>query len=302
MIHTGPAGQHNEEQAYSGDKSRGYPGYWMHLLNADVIIDHSWSKHCYLLKMEGKLKAPILGVCHAPIDTMMTKPPPVEKPCITCISKDQAAHFTALFNRPARHCYNGVDLDFYRPLNVPRTDRFLFLARFSSIKGPDLAIEACLEAGVKLDMVGDTTITNEPQLVEHCRRLMAKGKLGQINIVGNQSRGSCVWWLSQAHCMLHPNQRFREPFGLAPVEAMACGTPVIAWDNGAMRETVGSDNGVGALVQSKEELVEQILAWKSPMDQSVRDRCREWASQFSIENMVSGYESAARLALDTGGW
>lgn len=309
VIHTGPAGRHSEEQAYGGDKGRNYPGYWMHLLQADCIISHDWEKRAILLKMEGRLKAPVLCVCHAPVDTMMKEPPPVDKPCIVCISQDQAAHFTALFNKPAKYCYNGIDLDVYKPLNIPRTDRFLFLARFSSIKGPDLAIEACLAADVGLDLVGDTTITGEPQLVDKCKQLAAKGKPGQINIIGNQPRGACVWWYSQAHCMLHPNQRFREPFGLAPVEAMACGTPCIAWDSGAMRETVGIDNGVGTLVTSMEELVQKIGEWKkddSPLKQAdmklVRTLCRERASQFSVQNMVTNIESLARTAVDTGGW
>lgn len=52
----------SEQQAYSG--------YWQRLDKYDVIIDHSWEKWSYILKMEGKLDKPILGVCHAPIHTM----------------------------------------------------------------------------------------------------------------------------------------------------------------------------------------------------------------------------------------
>jgi len=300
IIPTGPPGAWPEQIAYGGN-GKDWPGYWKHLLAFDAIIDHSWSKFSYILKMEGRLLAPVLGVCHAPINTMYQQLPPVPKPCMVCISQDQASHLQALFNTQARVAYNGVDIDTYAPIDIPRSDRFLFLARFSSIKGPDLAIEACKEAGVGLDLIGDTTITNEPELLAKCKA-MADGK--QIRIIGNQSRNACVWWYSQAHTLLHPNARFREPFGLAPVEAQLCGCPVIAWDNGAMRETIKHQE-TGWLVRSQVELVQaisQVAKTRGEATQVFRQKCREWAKQFSIEAMVQRYETLCREAIDTGGW
>lgn len=298
MIHTGPSGMHDEQQAYGGDPRRGWQGYWPALLQVDCVIDHSWLKNSLLLKAEGRLKAPCLSVCHAPVDTMFKQLPPVEKPCFVCISDDQKAHFEALWNRPARRVYNGVDADYYKPLGVPRSDRFLFLARFSSIKGPWETITACREAGVGLDMIGDTTITNEPDLARKCQEA-ADGE--RIKIVGNQTRGACVWWYSQAHVLVHPVRAFREPFGLAPVEAMLCGCPVIAWRNGAMPETI-KDGETGTLVKSEKELIEAIRSLSvNGVADDERKRCREWASQFSIQRMVNGYDELCREAVD-GGW
>lgn len=194
---------------------------------------------------------------------------------------------------------HNCDLDFYKPLGLPRSNRFLFLARFSSIKGPDLAIEACKKAGVGLDLVGDTKLTGE---AEYLQSILGQADGKQIRFVGPATRGECVHWFSQAHCLLHPNKTFREPFGLAPVEAMACGCPVIAWNYGAMRETIGKE--VGALVTSMEELVEQIKRTQamSVTDQTyVRQRCREWSSRFSVENMVQKVEELCQEAL-AGGW
>lgn len=298
VLSIGPPGSISEEEAYGGCKRPGLQrdGYWKALLGCDAVIDHSWQKWSYMLKREGKLKAPILGVCHAPINTMMASPPQVEKPCIVCISKDQADHFTALFNKPARYAYNGIDTNFYKPINLPRSDRFLFLARFSSIKGPDLAIEACLKAGVGLDLVGDTSITNEPELLAKCKA-MADGE--QIRIIGNQNRGSCVWWYSQAKALLHMNERFREPYGLAPVESLACECPVICFDNGAMRETV-LPSVSGFLVTSVSGCVDIL---KSDVLKTLdRKKCRESvATKFNVDTMVGRYESLCREAID-GGW
>lgn len=323
VIPTGPPGGWGEQQAYGGFKYKTgrkgkdaqgreveeeitVPPYWPELHKFDAIIDHSWNKWSYMLKAEGKLKAPVLGVCHAPVNTMYSSLPPVEKPCFVCISKDQAAHFEALFSpATAKVAYNGIDLDFYKPIEgVKRGGRFLFLARFSTIKGPDLAIQACRQAGVGLDLVGDTSITNEPEFLAECKRmcdgLSTSDNKTQILLRGPANRGECVWWFSQAHCLLHPNQRFREPFGLAPIEAMACGTPVICWDYGAMRETI-KQYETGWLVKTTDELMFHIRE-VAQHGTKLRDRCREWAGQFSVQNMIDRYESLCQEAIEGGGW
>lgn len=278
------------------DERNSYDRYWKLLPNFDVIIDNSWNKWTYILKQEGVLKAPVLGVLHAPVNTMYQSLPPVDKPCFVCISQDQANHFQALFSKDVRWAWNGADVNFYKHTGVPRTDRFLFLARFSSIKGADLAIQACREAGVGLDLVGDTSITNEPEYFENCKK-MCDGK--KIKIIGGVSRGETVHWFSQAHCMLHPNQRFREPLGLAPVEAQMSCCPVIAWDYGAMRETIAHGE-TGFLVNSVEEMIKLIKT--NAVDSIDRNRCRERAVElFSIEKMISRYEQLCIEAKD-GGW
>lgn len=312
MIFIGKAG--------SWDERRVFESYKGELHKFDVIVDHTWQKWSYTLKIDGNLKVPILGVCHAPINTMYQSLPAIDKPTFVCISKDQAAHFEALHGREARVCYNGVDLDYYKPLGIKRTDRFLFLARFSTIKGPDLAIDACIKADVGLDLVGDTSITQEPEFFEQCKK-KADGVSGipghtmaklfpseeawqkRIVIVGPAKRGECVYWYSQAHCLLHPNQRYREPFGLAPVEAMACSCPVIAWKYGALKETIGKE--VGWLVQTFDDLVHAIECVAHPLSatgEKQRQYTREWASQFSIQKMIERYHELCVEAEATGGW
>lgn len=289
IIPNGPAGTWDEKSAFGR--------YHEALKGFDVIIDHTWNKWSYVYKMQGGISCPVLGVCHAPINTMYQTLPNIEKPCFVCISKDQANHFEALFDRPAKVAYNGIDLSYYQPIaGLKRTNRYLFLARFSTIKGPHIAQEACRALGKELDLVGDTTITGEPSYFEYCKSL-ADGK--QIRIVGPATRGECVYWMSQAHAFLHSAKDYREPFGLAPVEANACGLPVIAWNRGALRETIVHGK-TGFIVNSVQEFHDVIKS--NAVDTIDRDECRENAKRFSIENMVNGYESLCFEALETGGW
>lgn len=282
-----PPGQWDEKSFYSK--------YWQELPKFDAIIDESWAKWSYTLKMEGKLKAPILGVCHAPVSTMFQTLPEVEHPCFVCISQDQAAHFQGLFSRSARVAYNGIDLDQYKPLGIPRSNRFLFLARFSSVKSPDVCQDACIAADVGLDLIGDTSITNEPDYFAKCQ---AKCDGKKIRMIGSQPRGGCVWWFSQARGLLHLTRNFREPFGLAPVESQACGAGVLAWDNGALRETV-KHGETGFLVNSLQGAIDVLKS--GAMDGLDREKCREWASQYSVQNMVNRYEALCLEAME-GGW
>ncbi len=205
---------------------------------------------------------------------------------------------------------HNCDLDYYKPCGVPRSGRFLFLARFSRIKGASLAIDACKKAGVGLDLVGDTSITNEPDYLEECRqkcdgRNGGTGLTYGIRMVGPAMRGECVRWFSQAHALVHANKLFREPLGLAPLESQACGTPVIAWDFGAMRETV-KHGETGLLVKSFDDLVIAVNILRDKSDHAMgvmRADCRAWVEAFfPLDRMISRCEELINEATQTGGW
>lgn len=282
-------------KAGTWDEKRAFQSYHSHLNQFDVIIDHTWMKYSYMPKIEGKIKTPILGILHAPVNTMYQSLPPVEKPCMVCISQDQANHFEAIFSRPVRWSYNGIDLNFYKNINLKKSDRYLFLARFSTIKGPHIAINSCKKNKCGLDLIGDTSITGEPEYLKNC--INAIQDAPYIKFVGPAKRGECVWWFSQAKALLHPNKLFREPFGLAPIEAMACGIPVVTWNYGAMRETV-IQNETGYLVTSEEEFDEIVK--ENRVDSIRPEACVQQAQKFSVENMVKNYEKLCQEAIESG--
>lgn len=292
---TPPNGVELHQTTLREPEGQAYSGYWNRLLEYDAIIDNSWEKWSYILKMEGRLKAPVLGVIHAPAHTMYGKAPPIATPCIVSISDDQGVAASECWGVSTRTAYNGIDLDFYRQTNADRLQTLLFLARISSIKGPHIAIDVATKCKMPLDVVGDDTLTQEPQyrlqVYERCK----------YNIVyhGGKPREQCVEFFNTRCCLLHMNLHFREPFGLAPVEAQACGMPVIAFDNGAMREVV-KHGETGYVIKSQRE-VEDLVKNKAWLDIDA-DKCRQWASQFSVQNMAKRYELLIQEAIETGGW
>ena len=276
---------------------KAYSGYWHKLPQFDVIIDHSWEKWSYILKMEGHLNQPILGVLHAPVNTMYSVAPPVPSPCFVCISKDQSEVCTTHLKCGSRVAYNGVDVNFYKNLKNNRSNRYLFLARISTIKGPHIAADVANKCRVGLDFVGDDRITGEPELLRIIKDTCVISP--NLRYIGHQERHECVHWFNSNKALLHPNLNFREPFGLAPVEAQLCGMPVIAWDNGAMRETV-KHGETGFLVTSQTEMEDLIRC--DAVSKIKSENCIEWARQFSYENMVNRYEELCIEAIDAGGW
>ena len=247
------------------------------------------------LKIEGRLTAPILGVVHAPVNTMYERPPPVLLPCIVAISHDQAAHVSELWGVPARTCHNGIDLSFYKSNGASRTERYLFLARISKIKGPHLAVDLARTLRFQLDLVGDDRITGEPDLAHRMRELAKQN----ITYHGGVSRTRTVDFFSKAKALLHPAFAFREPLGLSLLEAQACGTPVVASDHGAPREII-KHGETGFVVKTLGEMEDLI---RSDAVSSIRpEACRANAERFSVEKMVGRYEELCVEALDTGGW
>jgi glycosyltransferase involved in cell wall biosynthesis len=98
--------------------------------------------------------------------------------------------------------------------------------------------------------------------------------------------------LAGASALLFPIQ-WAEPFGLVMTEAMACGTPVVAWRNGSVPEVV-ADGETGFIVESVDEMAEAVGRAGDLDPRVLRSRVEE---RFSAEAMVSGYERAYERAL-----
>jgi glycosyltransferase involved in cell wall biosynthesis len=129
------------------------------------------------------------------------------------------------YDRDAAVIYPPVDTSFYCPADVQREDYYLILSAFAPYKRLDLAIDACKKLGRKLVVIG--TGQDEKKL-----RALADDR---IQFLGWQHDEVLRDHLRRCAALLFPGE---EDFGIVPLEAQACGTPVIAFGKGGATETV----------------------------------------------------------------
>jgi glycosyltransferase involved in cell wall biosynthesis len=132
--------------------------------------------------------------------------------------------------------YNAVDVDALRVTPQEKEPYLLCLARICPDKGQHVAIEAARRAGMRLVLAGK--VEGIPEATEYFERYIAPALDGdRVVHVHNVAGEEKARLLARAHALLAPLQ-WEEPFGLAMVEAMASGTPVIALARGAAPELV----------------------------------------------------------------
>jgi len=179
--------------------------------------------------------------------------------------------------------HHGIALDEF-PFDPVAGEDLLFFGRIHPDKGAAEAIEAARRAGRRLVMAG--IVQDE---VYH-ERQVAPAIDGRRVIYNGPVAGSArARTLGSARALLHLIN-FNEPFGLAVIEAMACGTPVIACNRGSMPELI--DHGVtGFLIDSLDGAVEAIAR----IDEIDRAACRAAvAARFTVDHMADRYLSLYR--------
>lgn len=198
---------------------------------------------------------------------------------------DASCHYVAI-SKSDRHpslkyaatIHHGIDVDEFPFVELP-DDYLLFYGRIHPDKGAVEAIEVARRAGRRLVMAG--LVQDAGYFADRVEPLVDGDWVTFLGEVGPDRRGEV---LGRAAALLHLIN-FDEPFGLSVVEAMACGTPVIANARGSMPELI-RDGVTGFLVGSVEEsgrAVERI----GELDRAeVRRVARE---RFSVERMVEEY-------------
>jgi glycosyltransferase involved in cell wall biosynthesis len=184
--------------------------------------------------------------------------------------------------------HNSLQVEQF-PYQVHKQEYVLWLARFCEDKGPDLAIKACRAAGLPLILAGKCAEPLERLYLDEVVRPL----LGpDVELVLNAERAHVLSLLVNARCLLLP-LRWPEPFGMVMIEAMACGTPVVALGRGAVPEVV-RDGETGLVCWHAKDLPAALneVARISPA------ACRNHVCQsFSAQVMAERYEQVYRAAL-----
>jgi glycosyltransferase involved in cell wall biosynthesis len=204
---------------------------------------------------------------------------------------DRVTHFVAISNtvrdrirdcytRAADVIYPPVDTDFYTPTSEPRQDFYLVVSALAPYKRFDLAVEASMKLGRKLVVIGNG---------QHAAKLQA-GAGSNVSFLGWQSDEVIRAHLRRAKALLFPGE---EDFGIVPLEAQACGCPVIGFARGGLTETVNAlgendePTGVFFADQTVDAVCEAIERFERNSDRFDPRAARRQAMLFRKERFES---------------
>ena len=178
-----------------------------------------------------------------------------------------------------RTIYHGVDPSQYTFRE--QKQRYLsFIGRLALTKGAHLAIDVARQTGIPLKIAGDV----QPQNREYYeKKIRPQIDAEFIQYIGTADFKTKNELLSNSIAMLFPIQ-WREPFGLVMVEAMACGTPVLATPGGSVPEIV-RDGISGYICRNVQQMIERV----SNLDLNPAKVRHYVEENFSIDRMVKSY-------------
>jgi len=221
---------------------------------------------------------------HLPfLSTFYAAFPGVEFVCISNFQKDKEPL------KRIRTIHHGIDLSSYR-LQTKKAEYLSFLGRIAPVKGVHNAIEIAKRSGIPLKIAGEV----QPIFREYfdsCVRPHLDGKF--IENVGEADAALKNELLGNSMAMLFPIE-WDEPFGLVMVEAMATGTPVIAFPGGSVAEIV-RDGISGFVCCGVEDAVARVREVQALKPAAVRAYAQQY---FSVERMVQDYLALYREMCD----
>lgn len=251
----------------------------------DVIHDHC---EFYTAPYSKFLKPPIVTTLHHPLteETIILYKKFTNINYIA-ISKHQRKSGPGI--NIVKTIYHGLPIEKY-PFNPTPKDYLLWLSRIGPDKGIGEAIDVAKLSGEKLIISGNIL----PQYADYFEfriKPLIDGK--QIQFVGASDFQKKIELFKNAKAFLFPIKR-PEPFGLVVIEAMACGTPVIAFKEGSMPELISNEK-TGFLVNSIEEAYQSL----KKINQISREYCREYVEKnFNLKRMVNRYEKLYKKILN----
>jgi glycosyltransferase involved in cell wall biosynthesis len=184
--------------------------------------------------------------------------------------------------------YHGLPLDLYRCCDRPG-DYLAFIGRISPEKRVDRAVEIARRAGLRLRVAAKVDAADQAYFHREIEPLFRDPIVEFVGEIGERNKGA---FLGGARAVLFPID-WPEPFGLVMVEAMACGTPVVAWPAGSVPEVV--DDGVTGFVVDTIDAAVEAVRRAGALD---RRRCRAaFEERFGVARMAHAYLATYRRVM-----
>jgi glycosyltransferase involved in cell wall biosynthesis len=180
---------------------------------------------------------------------------------------------------------HGLAQELYGFTPMPKDGYLAFLGRISPEKRPDRAIAIAKRSGLKLKIAAKVDTVDRAYFSEVIEPLLADPLIEFIGEIGDSEKSE---FLGKARALLFPID-WPEPFGLVMIEAMACGTPVIAWRCGSVPEII-NDGVTGFVVTSEDEAISAV-GRAVALDRSAIRRVfeRRFASTVMAHNYLDVY-------------
>ena len=252
----------------------------------DAVHDHSGFT---ALAMADRVAAPVVHTLHGPFveDTVPFYQRHGHKARLVAISHSQAASAPAGVS-VVDVVPNPIVVDRW-PLVPKKQEYLLWVGRMDPVKGAHRAIEAARLAGRSLVLAGPVQTGQKAYFRELVEPHIDGRRVRYVGEVGGTAKQDLF---ANAEALLMP-VRWREPFGMVMVEALACGTPVIAFPEGAAAEIV-IDGENGMLVADEAEMARAV----SRLGSIDPEYCRaSVAERYDVSVAVAGYERVYRQAI-----
>jgi len=188
-----------------------------------------------------------------------------------------------------RTVHHGLPIDLLRPQPV-RPSYFAFLGRIAPEKGVDRAIRIAQHCGVPLKVAAKVDRADQDYYDEQIAPML---KAQNIEYVGEITDRDKSQFLSGAVALLVPID-WPEPFGLVMIEAMACGTPVIAFNRGSVPEII-DDDVTGFIVEDQTGAIGAVDRLAQLSREKIRQRFEQ---RFTARRMAQDYLSVYRSLMD----
>jgi glycosyltransferase involved in cell wall biosynthesis len=232
-------------------------------------------------------RAPSLHTLHGRLDLPDTFPlfKHFRDEPLVSISHAQRQPFKGFGVTWAGTVYHGLPMDGY-PFFPGGGGYLAFLGRISPEKRPDLAIALAKRVGLPLKMAAKVDPVDRRYFEDEIEPLMDDPLIEFIGEIGEDAKPD---FLGRAKALVFPID-WPEPFGLVMIEALACGTPVIARPCGSVPELLAHGR-TGFIADTLEDMEAAV----NGLDRIDRAECRrEVLARFTVERMVDGYEALYR--------